>query len=188
MFAGKSTELMRIIRTYRAIDKIVLPINHILNNRFGTSSITTHDYTEGKEDSSESCLIASALDDISEFAIREADVIVIEELQFFPDAFDQVVKWVDEWGKTVVAAGLVGDSNRNPFGDVLRLIPYADEVQKLNAMCSHCRDGTLAHFSICNTNQESQTLVGSSEYDAVCRRHYLQTMTTENEENVSLHL
>tara|TARA_B110000914_G_C15421784_1_gene426989 strand:- start:430 stop:1002 length:573 start_codon:yes stop_codon:yes gene_type:complete len=173
MFAGKSTELMRIIRTYRAIDKKVLPINHIINKRFNTHKITTHDYVnDGRNLDSEDCIVVSNLNEIDINVIKSSDVIIIEELQFFEDAFENIVKWVDEWDKIVIAAGLIGDSQRKPFGDVLRLIPHADEIDKLNAMCVRCRDGTPAHFSLCTINQPSQTLVGSTEYAAVCRFHY----------------
>ena len=50
---------------------------------------------------------------------EKADVIIIEEIQFFKDAFEIINKVVDIDNKVVVAAGLVSDFNREPFGDVL---------------------------------------------------------------------
>ena len=105
--------------------------------------------------------------------IRKADVIFVEEIQFFPDAFENISHWVDKLGKTVIVTGLDGDSSRKPFGDVLRLIPIADKVRKLSALCKRCADGTPAHFSKRISSETQTTLIGSSDkYEAVCRKHY----------------
>jgi thymidine kinase len=37
---------------------------------------------------------------------------------------------VEVYGKHVVVVGLDGDAGRAPFGDVLKLIPLADSVEK----------------------------------------------------------
>lgn len=173
MFAGKSTELMRTVATYKAIGKRVVAINHILNCRYGTDKINTHDKRK-----LEQCLICTNLGEINTSVIQDADIVVVEELQFFPDAFNVISFWVDTLGKTVIAAGLDGDAKRQPFGDVLKLIPLSDEVLKLSALCAHCKDGTPGIFSLCravSTDKNGKVLVGGSgKYDAVCRRHYNQ--------------
>ena len=48
--------------------------------------------------------------------------------------------------KNVIVAGLDGDFKRNPFGDILKLIPHAEKVSKLSALCTICGDGTKASF------------------------------------------
>jgi thymidine kinase len=185
MFAGKSTELMRTVATYKAIGKHVVAINHIMNCRYGTDQINTHD-----KRTMEQCLICTNLKEINTNMIKGADIIVIEELQFFPDAFEVISYWVDSLGKTVIAAGLDGDSERNPFGDVLKLIPRSDEVLKLSALCAHCKDGTPGIFSLCKTVSQAgssgKVLVGGSgKYDAVCRRHYNQFHKTTTDHSAS---
>ena len=77
--------------------------------------------------------------------------------------------------KKIIAAGLVSDFLRNPFGDVLKLIPHAEEVIKLNALCKKCKDGTKASFTKRIVNNNSKIIVGSDCcYEAVCRKHYLE--------------
>lgn len=173
MYAGKSTELIRIINRFKCLDKNVLVINHSINNRYGSSSLTTHN-----RESFDECVILDKLIDIhseeNQEIFEKADVIVIEELQFFGDAYDAIVDWIDHRGKCVVAAGLDGDARKLPFGDVLRLIPHAEKVRKLNALCKRCGDGTKAHFSKRITADEQTVLVGSDDvYEAVCRKHFL---------------
>jgi thymidine kinase len=103
------------------------------------------------------------------------DVIIIEELQFFTDAYETIIHWCDNYSKIIVAAGLSGDFLRNPFGDILKLIPHAEELTKLNALCKKCNNGTLAHFSKRIVQNNKTTLVGSNDiYEAVCRKHFLE--------------
>jgi len=173
MYAGKSTELLRIINRYKCLNKKICVINHSFNNRYGSTGLTTHNRTTFDQ-----CVIITKLaeldNDNNNDAISGIDVIIIEELQFFEDAFEYVTKWCDS-GKIVICAGLDGDYLRNPFGDVLRLIPHADKVTKLNSLCKKCGDGTLAHFTKRIILSKETTLVGSDEmYEAVCRKHYLE--------------
>jgi thymidine kinase len=169
MYAGKSTELIRIINRYKCLEKKILVINHTFNNRYGSSGLTTHN-----KEIFDQCLIVSKLGTIEDNSLKDIDVIIIEELQFFEDAYDIIIDWCDIRGKIVIAAGLDGDFKRNPFGDVLRLIPHAEKITKLSALCKKCGDGTLAHFSKRIVNDNETTLVGSDDiYEAVCRRHYL---------------
>jgi thymidine kinase len=169
MFSGKSTEIMRLIKRYKVLKKKILIINHKSDQRYATDSISTHDQQQIE------CEMVDSLMPIKQTEkYRESHVIVIEEAQFFTDLFDFTTGAADNDHKTVIVAGLSGDFNRNPFGDIQRLIPHAENITKLSALCVKCGDGTLAHFSkrIDVTNQD-QTLVGTtSEYIAVCRKHY----------------
>ena len=179
MFAGKSTELISCANRYEQIDKNVMAINHVINNRYGSTKISTHD-----QKIYDKCFTISNLNDVEIFhkdVFDNADIIIVEELQFFENAFAYIKKWVDEDDKIVIAAGLDGDSNREPFGDVLKLIPIADEVTKLSAFCKRCGDGTPAHFTKRIVKNKSKTLVGSDDiFEAVCRKHYHQPITSIN--------
>jgi thymidine kinase len=179
MFASKTTELIRIADRYRSIGKNILAINHSINNRYGTNQISSHDMRVMND-----CIISDRLSRVFE-ENRErfdtADVIIIEELQFFTDCYEIVTDWVDNYHKIVVAAGLDGDFKREPFGNVYKLIPHAEKLVKLRAFCSVCCDGTHAHFSQRIVKNDATTVVGSSEtYRAVCRYHYLNPDAASN--------
>lgn len=175
MFAGKSTELLRRVKRYQLLGKNVLPINHSNDVRFGPASeINTHD-----SQSLTGCIFTSNLCDViwdEEKCKRynEADVIVIDELQFFPDAVTFIQKAIDEDNKIVVAAGLQGDFNRIPFESVSLSIPFASEIIHLTALCRRCNDGTEAPFTKRTTDSKEKTVIGGSEtYEAVCHEHFL---------------
>jgi len=180
MFAGKSTELIRIIKNYQVLNCKILTINHSINCRYGSDNIITHDLIEMKSNISLNDLSLLLKDDLLLDKILNADVIVIEELQFFDNAFNTIVSLIDHYNKVVIAAGLDGDYKKNPFGDVLRLIPHAEKIIKLSSLCKKCNDGTPAHFtkrinnSNPNLNIDSVINVGNNnEYEAVCRFHFI---------------
>lgn len=171
MFAQKTTELIRRIRRYRSIGYEVLVINYIGDNRYGTNEIATHD------DEKQVAHKVSKLEELDSLVrTHPYKVIVIDEGQFFIDLVKYVTSWTDDLGINVVVAGLSGDSERRPFGDILRLIPYAEEFQQLTAFCSVCRDGTLAQFSKYlgkDNKSENQVAIGGvDKYIPVCRRHF----------------
>ena len=141
MFSQKTTELLRRIRRYKSIGYKVLVINFIADTRYGEECIASHD----KE--IEKAVCVQFLKSVDEL-VRSGDynVIAIDEGQFFTDLHEYVTKWADELPVHIVISGLDGTSERTPFGDMLRLIPHAEEVERLSAFCSVCRDGTVAVF------------------------------------------
>ena len=73
------------------------------------------------------------------------DIIGIDEAQFFNDLKEFVL--YSERNKSVIISGLDGDSNREPFGQILDCIPLCDSVEKLTAMDMTSKDGTPAIFT-----------------------------------------
>lgn len=173
MFAQKTTELIRRIRRFRSIGYSVLVVNFVGDDRYGQglNEITTHD-----QDKQEAVKV-SKLEQVDGIVRKgTTKVIVIDEGQFFPDLVKYVSEWVDSAGLQVVVAGLSGDSERRPFGDILRLVPLADEFVQLTALCSLCKNGTVAQFSKylgVDVKNENQIAVGGLDrYVPVCRRHF----------------
>lgn len=76
---------------------------------------------------------------------------------------------------SVTHAACSGDFRRQRFGQILDLVPLADEITKLQARCSCCNDDTPAHFTLRVTADDSQVAVGGSDkYIPVCRAHYVE--------------
>jgi thymidine kinase len=103
--------------------------------------------------------------------LRGADVILINEGQFFDDLYEVVSDMLDN-NKIIYVAGLDGDFERKKFGQILDLVPLSDKVTKLTSLCSQCKNGTNAIFSARLSTEKQQTLVGSSNYLPVCRKCY----------------
>jgi len=175
MFSGKSTELIRRINTLKSINKKVLVINYLFDNRYSNDNkIATHDHTF--VDSIKTDSLSSLME-----LIHNYDSIFIDEGQFFNDLFKFVSICVDKYNKHITVSGLDGDSNRQKFGSILDLIPICDNIIKLKAYCIKCSDGTYGPFTkkIINNSEnipEINQVIdigGSDKYIAVCRLHYL---------------
>ena len=167
MFSGKSSEMIRRLKCQRAIGKKVLVINSTKDIRSVDDVIRTHDGTTF--DCIKSVNLFGAM---YSGKFEAADVVAIDECQFFK-GIGAFVEHALKLGKHVILAGLDGDYQQNIFGELLWLIPLADNVTKLTALCMTCADGqTPGPFTkrICDSME--QELVGAEEsYKAVCRKH-----------------
>ena len=110
------------------------------------------------------------LEEITNNILKEDyDVIGIDEGQFFPD----VVTWAETMantGKVVVVAALDGTFQRKPFGDILSLIPLAEEVTKLKAVCMNCFEEAAFSKRITSDDEGKVEVIGGADkYMAVCR-------------------
>ena len=170
MFAQKTTELLRRVRRYQSIGYKVLVLNYIGDTRYGKECIASHD----KE--VEKAICVSTLAEVDHMVhSQEFQVVVIDEGQFFPDLYQYVTTWADTLPVHIVIAGLDGTSERKPFGDMLRLIPHAEEVERLTAFCSVCCNGTIAMYSQYKGATKDGVMIGGMEiYRPVCRKHYLE--------------
>lgn len=171
MFAQKTTELLKRIRRYESIGYKVLVVNYKHDTRYGTNVISSHDIDQHP------ALSLGSLAELSEQTqLEDYQVLVIDEAQFFGDLYEKVTAWADTLNVHIVVCGLDGDAERKVFGDVLRLVPHAEEFVRLNAYCAVCRDGTLAHFSKRTVPSAEQVLIGAKDsYKPVCRRHFIES-------------
>lgn len=161
MFSGKSTELIRRLKRHRAINESILVINSAKDTRSDCDVIKTHN-----SDTFE-CVKVS---DLSLLETIGVDVVAIDEAQFFT-GLREFVQRVGPHVKRIIVAGLDGDFLQRPFGEIFDVIPLADDVLKLHALCMMCNDGTLAPFTrrFCE-DTTTQELVGDHDiYKAVCR-------------------
>jgi len=173
MFSGKSSYLLSTIRKYKIIGWPVFIITSSFDKRYSNESkIVNHNQ--------ESCVAdisVKNLRDISDNPLYlQAKVIIIEEGQFFNNLVEFVLEAVEKFGKHVIVAGLDGDASRKPFGELLNLIPYCDNIVKLKALCKRCNDGTEALFtSNKGTITSTIDVGGADKYEALCRKHYLES-------------
>lgn len=176
MWAGKSSTVLGTLRRYKSIGWKILLITSELDTRYysrlatmnGTGMVISHDQEEYP------ALAVKELAPLAKTKVyEEAQLVMIDEAQFFGDLYDFVLKAVDIDEKHVICVGLDGDSDRKPFGDLLRLVPHCDSITKITSFCSECRDGTPALFSYFRSHKFEQVQVGTaSQYEPLCRKHY----------------
>ena len=185
MFSGKTSKVLEIYKQCKFCNIPVTIINHSIDTRYHESMISTHDKIMAP------CIQTTILSDIwdykdidshfnensdSHIKLRTADVILINEGQFFEDLYEVVVDML-KCNKRVYICGLDSDFERKKFGQILDLIPLCDKVNKLTSLCSQCKNGTQGIFSMRLTSDKQQTLVGSDNYIPVCRKCYENKMS-----------
>lgn len=168
MFSGKTTTLIDIIEKYKQISKKIIVINHASDTRYASSYLCTHD---GLKVPCAMRLDLMGLVDTQEY--KNADVVVIDESQFYPDCREFCLIAAERDGKDVVAAALNSDYMRNSFSSVSAMIPIANDIQYNKALCMICKDGTPGIFSKRLVDVQEQNYIGGVEsYISVCRKHF----------------
>jgi len=177
MFAGKTSTIQSIVRRHEALGMKCVIYKPISDTRYGSNEyICSHDQERVKAIPAKNLTNHMLLE-----PYIQAKLVVIEEGQFFEDLYEFVIKAVDQDKKHVFVAGLDGDCFRQPFGQMLDLIPLADSVVKMNALCKPCADGTAALFTYRMTASTEIVEVGGSEsYMPLCRKHYLNYTALRN--------
>ena len=179
MFSGKTTQLIDVYKKYTYIGKNVITLNYYEDTRYDQTMLSTHDkimipciQTSRISDVWNNKIINEINGEIINGEIRNADVILINEGQFFEDLYECVIDMVENHNKIVYICGLDGDFKRNRFGKILDLIPYCDKIVKLHSLCSICKNGKSAIFSHRLTDESSQVVIGATNYIPLCRTCY----------------
>lgn len=171
MFSGKSTELMRRVRRFQVAQYNCLVVKYAKDTRYSESGMATHDK------STMEAVSANCLADVRPLALK-ACVIGIDEGQFFPDT----VPFAEEManlGKIIIVAALDGTFQRKAFGNILNLVPLAESVVKLHAVCMQCYK-EAAYTKRIGTEKEVEVIGGADKYQAVCRKCYGGLVDKEN--------
>ena len=165
MYSGKTTELLRLYKRYKIAKKNCVLIKYANDVRYDEKKVSTHDNL--KYDSLNTILLSELF---NEPQVKNADVIFIDEIQFYNDAPDICDMWANN-GKIVIGAGLNGNYKREPFDVISRLLPKVENITFLTAICN--KSGESAPFTK-RTNHEKQVeIIGGNElYIATSRKEY----------------
>ena len=162
MFSGKTSYLIDVYKNHQGSSQTLKVINYSLDTRYDSEMLSSHDLVKIP------CCFTASLENEYE-SCKESDIILINEGQFFPDLKKYVFALVEEHHKTVYICGLDSDFQRNKFGELLDLIPYSNKITKLNARCECGGDAIFSHRIVDSTDQ---VLIGSTNYQPLCRECY----------------
>jgi thymidine kinase len=178
MFSGKSSAVIAALRRKAVVGIHTMCITHSADTRYKENAIASH-----SGESYPATAVSELMPLLKSDEFRSSMYIIIEEANFFPDLKQFALIAVEVLRKHVLCVGLDGDYERKPFGQLLDLIPYADEIKKFKALCSACRDGTEACFTDRISEATDQLVVGGAEkYQALCRLHFCLKMNERRDE------
>jgi len=168
MFSGKTEELIRRLRRAKIANLNVEIFKPAIDTRYDEVKIISHDTNAIQStpiDNSQKILLLA----------QDADVIGIDEAQFFDAELPQVCDQLALRGVRVIAAGLDMDYLGNPFGPMPSLLSKADFVTKVHAICVRC--GNIANYSYRKVPNDDQVMLGELDvYEPRCRICYNQGM------------
>ena len=169
MFSGKTEELIRRLKRAQLANLKVEIYKPVVDVRYSASNVVSHNLSAVSSTAVESALSILLL-------TTDANVIGIDEAQFFDKGIIEVCNLLANRGKRVVVAGLDMDFQGNPFGSIPQLMAIAEYVTKLQAICLCC--GNLAHHSYRKSQTKDLIELGeSSNYQPLCRKCFNSQIT-----------
>jgi thymidine kinase len=162
MFSGKTEELIRRLRRAQIAKQKVAVFKPKVDNRYSSVNIVTH---------SDQSLLAKVIDDAGEIfdSMGDAQVIGIDEGQFFKQNLVNVCEKLASQGKRVIVAGLDQDYRGKPFDPMPQLLAVAEYITKTLAICVVC--GNPADRTQRKSASQDRVVVGAKDiYEARCRK------------------
>jgi thymidine kinase len=173
MFCGKTDEMLRLLRRFSIAGRQVVLVKPRLDTRTDEVTVVSRSGAEHR---------AVTVDRSAEIdaAVGPADIVAIEEGQFFDEALPEVVEALAASGKQVIVTGLDRDFRGVPFGTMPRLLALADQVTKLTAICMICGEPATRTQRLIDGEPapaDSPLIVigglGDETYEARCRLHHV---------------
>lgn len=168
MFSGKTEELIRRLRRAKIAKQKVVIFKPKIDTRYSENSIVSH-----SEQSLPSILIEDAKEILD--LVDDAQVVGIDEAQFFSSNLIEICNKLADQGKRVIVAGLDMDYRGIPFEPIPQLLSIAEYITKSLAICVVC--GNPADRTQRKTASSERVIVGATDlYEARCRKcHYIPT-------------
>lgn len=171
MSCGKTEELLRRVRRCIIAKKKVVVISPDVDTRAGG------DYIESRNGLwLDAVKVKHSIQIMS--AVKDAQIIAIDELQFFDSGIVQVISKLMSEGKKIIGTGLELDFKAEPFGSMPELMCIATKVDKLHAVCMKCgceeatRTQRLIDGKPADKSSPLIMIGGDETYEARCIKCY----------------
>jgi len=178
MFSGKTEELIRRLNRARYATQRVVVFKPSVDVRYADEEVVSHSSNRFP------CIPVDTATAILA-KVGDAQVVGIDEAQFFDMDLVEVANRLADDGRRVVVAGLDQDYLGRPFEPIPQLLAVAEYIQKTLAVCMVC--GAPADRSQRLVNRDSQVLLGATEtYEARCRIHWNPDQFDQEQQNLPL--
>jgi len=162
MFSGKTEELIRRIRRAQIAKQTVAIFKPRIDTRYSSDHIVSH---------SDAKMLSTVVNDAEEILelAKDAQVVGIDEGQFFKMNLVDVCEKLANQGKRVIVAGLDQDFRGKPFEPMPQLLAVGEYITKTLAICVVC--GNPADRTQRKTKSSERVVVGATDiYEARCRK------------------
>lgn len=171
MFSGKTEELLRRLNRAKIAKQKIEIFKPAIDTRYDEEEVVSHDMNAIRStpvSAAEKILLLTA----------DADVVGIDEAQFFDDNLPNVCNELANQGIRVIVAGLDMDFQGKPFGPMPHLMAIAEYVTKVHAIC--VRTGKLAQYSHRIAGGDDRVELGEKDrYEPLSREAYIEVMEAQ---------
>ncbi|MDA8203076.1 MAG: thymidine kinase [Chloroflexi bacterium] len=179
MSSGKTDELLRLLRRAEIARRRVLLVRPDIDTR------TPAEYAESRSHARFPSTLVPRSEPREVLALareRDADMVGIEEAEFFEPGIVETVEALRSSGRHVIATGLNLDFAGRPFNSMPALLALADEITTLTAICMVCGETATRTQRLVNglpaAIDDPLIVVGGLDraaveaYEARCTRHH----------------
>ena len=172
MFSGKSEELIRRLRRAQIARQKVQIFKPIIDTRYADDHIVSH------SEMRMSSRAVSSSRELLDLVEADADVVGIDEGQFFDQDLPATCNELANRGIRVIVAGLDQDYLGKPFEPMPQLLAIAEYITKTLAICMVC--GNPANHTQRLVASGDRVLLGAQgTYEARCRVCFDPTLAQE---------
>ena len=168
MFSGKTEELLRRLKRAQFAKLDIAVFKPKIDKRYDTQKVVSHD---------ENTINAIPVDCAKNILplVNQAQVVAIDEAQFFDADLVAVCNELANTGIRVIIAGLDMDFLGKPFGVIPQILAIAEHITKVHAICVDCT--AIANHSHRKTTDTALVKLGEKEeYKALCRNCFSKQM------------
>jgi thymidine kinase len=168
MFSGKTEELLRRLKRAEFAKLNIAVFKPKIDKRYDTQKVVSHD-----ENTTQAIAVEGAKDILE--LTNNAQVVAIDEAQFFDTGLVDVCNILANTGVRVIIAGLDMDFLGKPFGVIPQILAIAEHITKVHAICVDC--SAIANHSFRKTSDKNLVQIGEKEeYKPLCRNCFTQNM------------
>ena len=165
MFSGKTDELIRRLNRLRYANVDFLLFKPKIDDRYNDIKVVSHD---GRNIESIPVNYPEQIQTVLT-GNPGITVLAIDEIQFLDShAMIDTIKNFDSMHTRIILSGLDMDYNGNPFSIMKEILPIADKIDKLTAVCLKCGQDAKMSYKIDDENTEIVEIGGSDIYEARC--------------------
>lgn len=190
MWAGKSSEMCTAVERHAIAGRKCIIVKHGNDTRYNhlskSGGLVTHrgiEYGCSSPDINQitdeprsyiRIITATSLSELNKYVFGEnpAEVIGVDEAQFFPDAPEILAYWVES-GIVVKVACLDSDWRMKPFGRVPEILALSDVIDKRSAVCMKCGSNAPFTAKISGSINKIEEVGGKDKYIAACRKCHM---------------
>lgn len=167
MYGGKSTTLVQKMERYLYAKKKVLFVRPNKDERGYITHSGLKDWFG--EFTTDTIKIDEWTPELIE-SLDKYDAVFVDEY-FMIKGNVNVCRHVSDKKYDVYFAGLLATSENELVSEAKEILPYCDDIIKLNGVCMLC-GSQHGNYSMYNGTKTQEIVVGDSAYKCVCRRCY----------------